>query len=236
MEVIPVIDLKNGEAVHARQGQRNSYAPIRSQLCDGSAPVDLLRGYLSLFPFTTLYLADLDAIAAGAPPNLTVIRDLMAAAPGLDLWVDAGFCDRQGCRALLEETAATLVLGSESQSDTGLLEDLSPQRDRLVLSLDFMDDRFLGPKSLLDASALWPARVIVMALARVGSGSGPDVERIEALRQTAPGQAYYAAGGVRSRDDLDTLIRHRVAGALIASVLHDGRVSGKDLSERSARP
>ena len=236
MEVIPVIDLKNGEAVHARQGQRNSYAPIRSQLCDGSAPEDLLRGYLALFPFETLYLADLDAITAGAPPNLPTIRGLMAVAPGLDLWVDAGFCDRDGCRALLEETEATLVLGSESQKDTGLLESLSEQRDRLVLSLDFKDDRFLGPERLLNAPALWPTRIIVMALARVGSGSGPDIERIETLRKTAPVHAYYAAGGVRHRDDLDTLTRRRVAGALIASVLHDGRVSKEDLGRTDGSP
>lgn len=229
MEVIPVIDLKDGEAVHARQGLRNSYAPIRSRLCDGSAPRDLLRGYLELFAFKTLYLADLDAITAGAPPALDVVRALQAAAPGLDLWVDAGFSDIASCRRLLDETAATLVLGSESQSDTRLLAALSRQADRVVLSLDFKDDRFLGPEPLLAARETWPARIIVMALSRVGSGQGPDTARLAALRAADPDHRYYAAGGVRHAEDLASLRRERVDGALIASVLHDGRVTREDL-------
>ncbi len=234
MEIIPVIDLKNGEAVHARQGLRNSYAPIRSKLCDGSAPLDLLRGYLGLFPFKTLYLADLDAITDGAAPNLEVIRAILEAAPGLDLWVDGGFRAAATCRALLEQSGATLVLGSESQTDTSLLASLSDQRARLVLSLDFKGDRFLGPQGLLAAGELWPLRIIVMALARVGSDRGPDIARLEALREASPGHAYYAAGGVRSSADLEALTRCRAAGALVASVLHDGRVGRPDLERVAA--
>lgn len=234
MEIIPVIDLKNGEAVHARQGLRNSYAPVRSKLCDGSAPLDLLHGYLSLFPFKRLYLADLDAITAGAAPNLAVIQAVGEAAPELDLWVDCGFSRIETCRALLEQTGATLVLGSESQSDTTLLASLSDQRARLVLSLDFKDEQFLGSASLLAAGALWPPRIIVMALARVGSDRGPDTARLEALRAASPCHAYYAAGGVRNNADLEALTRSGVTGALVASVLHDGRIGGADLARIGA--
>jgi hypothetical protein len=43
---------------------------------------------------------------------------------------------------------------------------------RIVLSLNFRGDSFLGPKGLCDAPHLWPARVIVMTLARVGGDAG----------------------------------------------------------------
>jgi phosphoribosylformimino-5-aminoimidazole carboxamide ribotide isomerase len=36
---------------------------------------------------------------------------------------------------------------------------------------------------------------------------------------------WYAAGGVRSEDDLERLLEMGVAGALIASALHTGKLS-----------
>ena len=36
-----------------------------------------------------------------------------------------------------------------------------------------------------------------MTLARVGSGSGPDIDRLAALRHAAPARKLYAAGGVQ---------------------------------------
>ena len=53
---------------------------------------------------------------------------------------------------------------------------------RIVLSLDFRGDAFQGPQEILAEPALWPQRVIVMTLARVGSGAGPDLERLAAIR------------------------------------------------------
>ena len=40
MKLIPVIDLKAGEVVHARRGDRDNYRPIVSPLCRGSRPED----------------------------------------------------------------------------------------------------------------------------------------------------------------------------------------------------
>jgi phosphoribosylformimino-5-aminoimidazole carboxamide ribotide isomerase len=49
--------------------------------------------------------------------------------------------------------------------------------DRIVLSLDYRGDSFLRSKRLC-APHLWPARVIVMTLARIGGDAGPDVDRL----------------------------------------------------------
>ncbi len=68
-----------------------------------------------------------------------------------------------------------------------------------------------------------------MTLGRVGADAGPDFERLAAVRR-ASGAALYAAGGVRGADDLAALARAGIAGALVASALHDGRLSAKDLA------
>jgi phosphoribosylformimino-5-aminoimidazole carboxamide ribotide isomerase len=80
----------------------------------------------------------------------------------------------------------------------------------------------------------WPEKVIVMTLAHVGSGAGPDVERLAAVRASAPGHKIYAAGGVRDVNDLIALARAGITGALVATSLHDGRLGRADIERVAA--
>lgn len=232
MEIIPVIDLKGAQAVHARQGQRDAYQPVRSPLCPDSAPLAVVQSYQAVYPFRSLYVADLDAIQ-GRGDNADAVADIARAFPDLCLWLDSGFCEVATCRRWLDLDLAQghkrLVLGSESQSDTLLLERLMDggQRGRVVLSLDFRGERFLGPPALRERSELWPDQVIVMTLARVGSGSGPDLQRLAAIKAQAGVRRVYAAGGLRDAADLTALQGLGIAGVLVATALHDGRV-GRD--------
>ena len=70
MQIVPVLDLKGGVVVHARRGQRAEYAPLQSPLVDGSEPVAVARALCALCRTSTLYVADLDALAGG-PVNCT---------------------------------------------------------------------------------------------------------------------------------------------------------------------
>ena len=51
-EIIPVIDLRQGEVVHARMGERANDCPISSTLCKGSTPEAVVgaAGALCLSP------------------------------------------------------------------------------------------------------------------------------------------------------------------------------------------
>ena len=65
--------------------------------------------------------------------------------------------------------------------------------------------------------------------ARVGSGAGPDIGRLGEIRAVAGARLVYAAGGVRNGGDLVALQRAGIAGALIASSLHDGTLTAADV-------
>ena len=94
MEIIPVVDLKGGVVVRARMGQREGYRPIETPLSPTSDAVDVTRGLLSIHPFATLYVADLDAIE-GRGDNRVALTRLRAEFPQLALWVDNGISDRR---------------------------------------------------------------------------------------------------------------------------------------------
>ena len=144
------------------------------------------------------------------------------------MWVDNGAADASALHALIGADLGTPVIGSESQRD---IKVIAQHRDsmRIVLSLDFRGDAFQGPQEILAEPVLWPRRIIVMTLARVGSDAGPDLERFAAIRSIAGGREIYAAGGVRNASDLSALKAAGVSGALIATALHERRIVAADL-------
>jgi phosphoribosylformimino-5-aminoimidazole carboxamide ribotide isomerase len=227
MDLIPVIDLKGGVVVHARRGERAQYRPIETPLCRGSAPQDVLAGLLRLYPFRRVYIADLDGIAGGEG-HVALLEALANAFSSVEFWIDNGMAETARAEMWLARARGSLVLGSESQRDTAVLEALSAH-PRVVLSLDFRGATFLGPPGILETPALWPGRVIAMTLARVGAGAGPDFERLAALRARAGAREVFAAGGVRGADDLAALAAAGIAGALVASALHSGALDRQAL-------
>ena len=93
-----------------------------------------------------------------------------------------------------------------------------------VLSLDRRDGQRLDPAGCWDHPELWPGRVIVMTLERVGADSGPDLDTLREVRARVPAAQVVGAGGIRHAEDLECA---RAAGAhawLVASALHDGRL------------
>jgi HisA/HisF family protein len=235
MEIIPVIDVAGGLAVLARRGDRASYKPIVTPLATSSDPADVAKGLATLYPFRKLYVADLDGIE-GRGRNVHLVPALSRALPRAEIWIDAGTGSRGAARALLAAPVTTLVIGSESLETAAVLKDIMAEAPtRTVLSLDFLGEEFMGPQALLKDVNLWPQRLIVMTLGRIGSGEGPDVARIAEIASRAQGRRIYAAGGIRDRADLDAVRAAGGTGALIATALHDKKITAGDLKEIASR-
>jgi phosphoribosylformimino-5-aminoimidazole carboxamide ribotide isomerase len=228
LRIIPVLDLKGGQVVRAERGQRDSYRPIVTPLSASSDAVAVAEGLRTLFPFPTFYIADLDAIE-GRTSNTAALARLRAMRDAPELWVDAGFADAETLGAALGEPSLCPVLGSESQRDDFLLRRFRDHPD-LILSLDFFGDGFRGPQSLLDQPDLWPQRVIVMTLARVGSATGPDFARLQEIKQKAGSRSVIAAGGVRDETDIRALSSLGIAAALASTSLHNGTITSGQLA------
>ena len=235
MEVIPVIDVAGGQVVRAVRGDRANYHALETPLAKGSEPSSVAKGLRALYPFRRIYIADLDGIE-GRGRNVHLVPSVSAVFPGAEIWIDAGTSSRGAARAVLAAPVATLVVGSEALETVTALKDIVTEAPmRTVLSLDFRNDEFMGPDVLLKDVTLWPARVIVMTLARVGTHAGPDLKRIADIVAKAQGRRVYAAGGVRDRADIDAVRKAGAAGALTASALHAKKITAGDLKEITGR-
>lgn len=235
MDVIPVLDVARGQVVRARAGDRARYTPIETSLATSSGPADVARALARLFAFRRYYIADLDGIE-GRGRNGQLVHDISRVLPRAEIWLDAGTGSRGAARSVLAAPVTTLVIGSESLETAGEMADIVQEAPkRTVLSLDFRGDTFLGPDALLNDVSLWPDRVIVMTLSRVGGDEGPDLTRLADIIAKAGARKVYAAGGVRNVDDLAAIHASGAAGALIASALHDKKITADDLLRVTGR-
>ena len=226
MHLIPVIDLKNGLVVRASGGDRAAYKPIVTPLSPSADPVATVEGFLGVYPFSTFYIADLDALEGGAS-QIAVLKRLRKTFPGLEFWIDCGLKAQADLRQFIERDLGIPVLASETLNDDDG-DDALKQRIA-ILSLDFKNGQFLGSPHLLECAQIWPERVIVMSIDSVGAGRGPDFERLMQIQALAVSRRLYAAGGVRNIGDVNRLQDIDVAGALISSALHAGTIRSAEI-------
>ncbi len=251
MQSLGVIDLRHGSAVHAMAGDRARYVPVTRV---GGRPIPpgdagaLATAYVEDLGVDGLYVADLDAIL-GEEPALDRLPTL--AAHGVPLWYDGAIVSApQALRARALGVAHPIV-ALETLPSFSALDAICDAAEGVAFGLDLRDgvpvtrpDAVVEERDVvtLVARALRAGAraVVVIDLARVGTGNGPDDGLVARVRQAAPDATIASGGGVRHASDL---VRLRVAGCdavLLATALHDGRLTREDLASArlatTARP
>lgn len=238
MRIIPVLDLMNGIVVRGIAGRRSEYRPLVSRLTPSIFPVPVVEDLHAHFSFTTFYLADLDAIAGGPLPcdTVSVLHDR-----GYHVWLDAGVTDKARAVAVAECGVTDIVVGLETIRSVDVLADIVTLfGERIVFSLDLKAGQPMGNvESWRAASAFDVAeqaiargvqRILVLDLLRVGVGEGTGTEALCKSLATAFSHVEISAGGgVRGVDDLRRLRDSGVQNVLVASALHDGRLTADGL-------
>lgn len=238
MVIYPVLDLKAGTVVHGVAGERQRYRPVRSRLVDSPTPLEVARAYRRHFGFSTLYVADLDALE-GQPPALQIYRRLRE--DGFRLLVDGGVRSWVDARALLDIEGITAIAPLECLPSPADLEAMVRLLGApgLLFSLDLRAGRPLA------CSNSWPPdprgvariaarsgvqRILLLDLAHVGRRGGPPhLELCKELVAGYPRVSWLTGGGVRGPDDLRSLEAVGIEGVLVATALHDGSLGAEDL-------
>jgi phosphoribosylformimino-5-aminoimidazole carboxamide ribotide isomerase len=242
MRIIPVIDLMHGEVVRGVGGRREEYRPIQSILAADARPRSIARA-LAEAGFRQAYVADLDAIA-GRDPAWPVYEILMSA--GLSLTVDAGLSTAGASQDIAQfskdgQPLSGIVAGLETIDNPEELRQLIELvgSSRLIFSLDMKAGqplarsgrwRSLSSEQIADTAIRCGARrMIVLDLAAVGMDAGVGTEPLcRTLRCRHGKLELIAGGGVRGWDDLRSLAAAGCDATLVASALHDGRLSATE--------
>ena len=233
-----VMDLLNGEVVHAIRGKREQYRPVHrfSSVVQASDPIRILQ---QLRP-AEIYLADLNRLMKTGE-NRGTITALRARFPDVKIMLEYGI---RGIEDLEEAAAAdladTFVLGTETAS-RALIADASSAGLPVSVSLDLLESAVLAvdqklqrdPFAVLESLNAYPLKeLIVLELSRVGTKRGLDLEFL-ARAAAISEHTLLCGGGVRSMADLLQLKERGIAGALVATAVHDGSIPIAALHARS---
>lgn len=238
MEIIPVLDLQRGQAVHAQRGERSRYAPVESVLLGDRAgdALALARAYRALPSVRHCYVADLDAIQGGSRQEPLLGSLISGDGFGSGVWLDAAIARAADVERVVHLGVSGIVVGLETLADRRELAGIvaAAAGAEVIFSLDLMHGRPMrrdgwSSGTPLEALAADVADagvhgVIVLDLGRVGSDEGPGhLELVAALKRKL-GCPVYHGGGVRGPADLASLEATGCDGVLVGTALHAGRL------------
>jgi phosphoribosylformimino-5-aminoimidazole carboxamide ribotide isomerase len=217
-----VLDIFNGEVVHAVRGERRSYEPINgfSRIVSSSKPLEVMQ----MIRPKEVYVADLSRLT-GLGDNLAAIADISKKAKTM---ADIGIAEEGDLDCL--PSGAIPVLGTETAS-WKLMEESVFFRD-IVVSIDMKNRQILTRDPELMLSPLDIIRrlnglpidgVILLELDRVGTSSGLDQDFLEKA-VSASDHPLILGGGVKGPEDLKTLEKMGFQGALVATAVHNGNL------------
>lgn len=230
----------DGLVVHALKGERERYQPVKSILTTSADPVEVARCLQMETSCRELYIADLDAIQ-GRGHNTEAIGKIASHIES-DLWVDAGISDVESAARLMTAGADIVIIGSETLTTMQQLKRIcdSIPMDKLILSLDIVGGRVLSGaeflKNLEPLKALecmvkeGLERFILLTLDAVGTGGGPDLSLLLRAKRDFPRHTIIAGGGVKTPDHLRSLSTTQVDSVLVATSLHRGWITGRDIA------
>jgi len=230
MQIIPVLDIMNGQVVRGVAGDRANYAPIRSALVDSSEPEIVARALIRATSAEAIYIANLDMLRWGTSEfDVRILPE----------WNGTIFLDIGGLSQEPPDARFRMIAAFEVGERVAFVRETFQQHRAAkppAFSVDLRNGSLIGAwaewglRSPKDAIALvdrvWEIgfrTVIVLDVARVGIGQGTGTEALcIAIRERYPAMEIITGGGVRSWDDVNRLADCGIDGVLVSSAIHDG--------------
>jgi phosphoribosyl isomerase A len=225
LELLPAVDVANGQAVRLVQGAagtETSYGdPLAAALAWQQAGAEWI------------HLVDLDA-AFGRGQHRALMAEVIAR---LDIRVElsGGIRDEETLTAALATGCARVNLGTAAlESPAWVRSAIATHGDRIAVGLDVRGTRLAARGWTSDGGELFEvlarldrdgcARYVVTDVAKDGMLEGPNVELLRQVCQ-ATDRPIVASGGIASVDDLRTLSAMSslgVEGAIVGKALYAG--------------
>ena len=222
---IPVLDLKDGQAVSGKSGLRDTYQPLQTVFAPSSSPVEIAQG-LKLNGADELYIADLDLIESNGH-NVNEIKMVNTIIP---VMLDAGVKNVEAFSFFLDY-AFKIIVPTETLEDINELYNIFEKfpKERIVISVDVKDNELYCKK--LDLSfnefkkiliELDPAEIILLDISGVGTNQGYNKELLDEFEEMK--DKLIIAGGL-NKDSIDELEKLGIKKVLVGTSLHSGEIT-----------
>ena len=182
---IPVLDLKDGQAVSGKSGLRDTYQPLQTVFAPSANPVEIAQG-LKLNGADELYIADLDLIES----NGHNINDIKMVNTIIPVILDAGVKNAEGFSFFLDY-AFKLIVPTETLESLDELYEIFEKypKERIIISVDVKDNELFCKnldltlkefkEVLVDIGA---SQIILLDISSVGTNNGYNKELLDEFK------------------------------------------------------
>lgn len=235
MDLIPAIDIIEGELVRLSQG---SYDRKTVYFSD---PLEMAKRFED-HNLKRLHLVDLDGAKGKGIVNLKVLERI-ASHTSLVIDFGGGIKHTQDLVSAFDAGASMVTCGSVAVKNPELVLSWLQTygADRLILGADAKDGLIQSSGWMESSSqeigpfidyylAQGLSTVICTDIAKDGMLGGPSFPLYQQLLQTRPALRLIASGGVSSLEDLVRLKELGLGGAVIGKAMYEGAISLADLA------
>lgn len=234
MKIFPAIDLYKGKAVRLFKGDYNQMTIYSNE------PLEVAKKFENAGA-THLHLVDLEGAKNGYPGNLETIRKIVE---NTELFTEVGGGIRtiETAKAYIESGVDRIILGTAAVENKDFLKEaLSLFGDKVAVGVD-LKDGYVAIKGWTEKSALSAQdflsemqdlgvkTVICTDISRDGAMQGSNNELYKELSETYKIQLV-ASGGVSDINDIKTLTRMGLYGAIIGKAYYIGAIDLKEAIE-----
>ncbi len=245
MQILPAIDLKNGQCVRLRQGRKDEATVYASD------PVEMALRWESLGA-EWIHLVDLDGAFAGKPVHAEVIARI-ARAVAVPVEVGGGLRTDDDVREILDAGAARAILGTRAVADLDAVRRLVDRHGpAIAVGIDARGG-FVQVKGWVettsaratglaaDVARCGVATIVYTDTATDGMLKGPNLAAMAEMADAVPGVSVIASGGVSRAADVQALARlgrANLAGVIVGKALYEATATLPELiaAAQSAQP
>lgn len=221
---IPVIDLKQHQAVSGKSGMRDTYKPLNTVFAPSANPVEIAQG-LKLNGADEMYIADLDLIESQGH-NINDVRMVNTIIPVI---FDGGVKNLESFEFFLEY-AYKIIVPTETLESVDELRKIFEKypKERIVVSVDTKNNELLAKNMDMTLSEfkdvlieLDPNDIILLDITGVGTEKGYNEYLLNEFEELK--DKLIIAGGL-NKDSLSELESLGIKRVLIGTSLHSGEV------------
>lgn len=222
---IPVLDLKDGQAVSGKSGLRDTYQPLQTVFAPSANPIEIAQG-LKLNGADELYIADLDLIES----NGHNINDIKMVNTIIPVILDAGVKNAEGFSFFLEY-AFKLIVPTETLESLDELYEIFEKypKERIIISVDVKDNELFCKNLdltlnefknvLIDIDA---SQIILLDISSVGTSKGYNKKLLNEFEDL---KDRLIIGGGLNKESIDELEKLGIKKVLVGTGLHSGDIS-----------